>query len=261
MPNHPRPIPQNGSSLVTLKLPPNEIHIWNTWLRASTLVEPLRSLLSSDENARADRFYFQRDRDRFILSRGFLRIILSHYLDLLPSDLRFSYGEFGKPFLARDCNQQDLQFNVSHSGEMALFAFGRAIEIGVDIEQMRKGTVEDEVAEKFFSATEVSAFKSVPERDRQMAFFNCWTRKEAYIKAKGAGLAIQLDQFSVSLIPGEPARLLQTSCDSERSPWSLHSFQPAPGYVAALAVPLGECQVRSWQLPDLDVASLQKIAG
>lgn len=252
--------PQSYSSLVTLKLKPKEVHVWTAWLKSNSLAEQFRSILSKDENARADRFYFQRDRDHFILARGFLRIILSHYLDLLPSQVHFSYGVYGKPFLRQDCNNQNLHFNVSHSGDLAMFAFVRGLEIGVDVEQMRQAPVEDEVAERFFSESEVRAFRSVPQRERQIAFFNCWTRKEAYIKAKGAGLSIKLDEFSVSLIPGDPPVLLQTSFDPDPSIWRLHSFLPAPGYVGALAVPNTDCQVRSWQLPNLDIGPFQKLA-
>jgi 4'-phosphopantetheinyl transferase len=253
-------VPLWSSSLVTLKLKANEVHVWTARLKSNSLVEQFRSILSKDENVRADRFYFQHDRDHFVLARGFLRIILSHYLDLLPSQVQFSYGPYGKPFLANDSNSQNLQFNLSHSGDLAMFAFASGIEIGVDVEQMRQDPVEDEVAERFFSDTEVRAFRSVPERERQIAFFNCWTRKEAYIKAKGAGLSLKLDQFSVSLIPGEQPVLLQTSFDPDPSRWRLHSFVPAPGYVGALAIPAVDCKVRSWQLPDLDIGAFQKPA-
>jgi 4'-phosphopantetheinyl transferase len=256
------PVPgsQECSSLVTLKLKRNEIHVWTAWIKSNSLAEQFRSILSKDENVRADRFYFQRDRDRFILARGFLRILLSHYLDLLPSQVEFNYGLYGKPFLDHGSNSENLQFNISHSGDLALFAFTKGIEIGVDVEQMRPEPVEDEVAERFFSDTEVSAFRSVPQCERQVAFFNCWTRKEAYIKAKGAGLSIKLDQFSVSLIPAEPPVLLQSSFDPDPTRWQFHSFLPAPGYVAALAIPEVNCQVRSWQLPDIDNAAFQKPA-
>ena len=248
------------SSLVTLKLKANEVHVWTAWLKSSSLAEEFPSILSKDENVRADRFYFQRDRDHFILARGFLRIILSHYVDLLPSQLQFSYGRYGKPFLAPSWNSENLHFNISHSGDLGMFAFARGIEIGVDVEQMRPEPVEDEVAERFFSKTEVTAFRSVPQREREIAFFNCWTRKEAYIKAKGAGLSIKLDEFSVSLIPGEPPVLLQTSFDPDPSRWKLHSLLPAPGYVGALAIPDVNCQVRSWQLPDINNEAFKKLA-
>ena len=136
---------------------------------------------SGNERERAARFHFQKDRDHFVAARGILRLILGHYLDQPPEQLRFSYGPFGKPSLAGEADGQQLQFNVSHARGLALYAFARGRALGIDIEYVRADLAGDEIAERFFSRQEVSALRALPENARTHAFFNCWTRKEAYM--------------------------------------------------------------------------------
>jgi len=230
------------------------VHAWLASLsvKAST-VQRLRQLLTADEICRAERFYFPKDRDHFIVARGVLRRILGRYLDTEPSRLRFCYSAYGKPALDTEFGGGALRFNVSHSHGVALYGVSRGREVGIDLERIRPDFADDRVAERFFSSREVAALRSLPQSMRRDAFFNCWTRKEAYIKARGEGLSLRLDQFDVSLAPGEPAALLDTQDDpQEACRWSLQELAPSPGYVAALAVEGHDWQLKCWQWLDWD---------
>jgi 4'-phosphopantetheinyl transferase len=206
--------------------------------------------LSEDEGARAARFYFQKDREHFIVARGLLRSILGRYLDSEPSTLRFSYSNYGKPALV-GAEEAALRFNLSHSGGLALLAVTRGREIGVDLERVRPDFVDDQIAERFFSPREVARLRALPPGVQLEAFFTCWTRKESYIKAHGEGLSLPLDGFDVTLTPGEPAALLSTRGDlREAALWSLRALHPWPGYVAALAVEGHDWQLKTWRWPE-----------
>jgi 4'-phosphopantetheinyl transferase len=232
-----------------LTLSSAEVHVWRTVLDlAVSCVERLQRTLSVDELQRAARFHFPRDRRRFIVARGVLRDILSRYLGVPASALEFRYSAFGKPDLADVAAAQGLRFNVSHAYEMALVAVTRGREIGVDIEYLRREIACEKIAEHFFSARERASLRALPAQAKHEAFFNCWTRKEAYIKAHGEGLSLPLDQFDVSLAPGEPVALLATRGDpQEASRWSLQALTPGPGYVAALAVQGQGRHITCWQ--------------
>jgi len=231
--------------LPDLQLSKGDIHIWRADLDLPiTGFQKLYQTLSIDERVRAERFHFEKDRRRFIVGRGTLRTILGCYLNVEPSRLQFCYGKNGKPALADTFGKGVILFNMSDSEGLALYAFTRDHEIGVDIEHIRDIPEMDQIAERFFSARENAVFRSLPESKKREAFFNCWTRKEAFIKAKGEGLGLGLDQFEVSLAPGERAALLSTNGDpQEASRWSLRELDPGPGFTAALAV-----QGHGWQL-------------
>ncbi len=215
-------------------LPPNLIPVWRVRLdRAPSSCARLEDVLSPEELERARRFRFERDRRRFTLARGALRAILGGYLEVDPRSVVFNYGPQGKPRLAG--GSSGLRFNVAHSGELALIAVSRGRELGVDVEYMRSLTWAGEIAGRFFSPREAATFRSLPAHLAQAAFFACWTRKEAYIKARGGGLSIPLDGFEVSFGPGNPAVLLDVQGDpSEASRWGMAELQPAPGYAGAL---------------------------
>jgi 4'-phosphopantetheinyl transferase len=201
--------------------------------------------LAADECDRADRFHFAVHRQRYVAGRGFLRVVLAHYLGQDPAALRFCYGPHGKPALAEA--RGDLQFNLSHSGGGGLLGVTRGQEIGVDLEQVRPRGNLEELAQRFFAAGEVAALAAVDASERELAFYQCWTRKEAFIKAGGEGLARPLDQFTVSLGPGEPARLLAVAGDPEEaSRWALHGLKPWPGFVACAALRGHGWAVRCW---------------
>jgi len=228
----------------------NEVHVWRVPLDESRAAL-LRPLLAPDECARADRFHFSRDRHRFIVARGSLRIILGGYLKQEPAQLSFSYSQYGKPALADETDGSRLSFNLSHANELALIAVTQGRGLGVDIEFIRPEFASEEIAERFFSDHEVAALRALPEKAQSEAFFNCWTRKEAYIKAIGEGMSMPLNQFHVSLEPGSPARLLGNLRDAnEVSRWSLQELAPGPGYVAAVAVEGRDWQLRCWQHPE-----------
>jgi len=235
----------------TFALGANDVHVWRTTLdQPREQIESFWLMLADDEQARAKRFYFQRDRDHFIVGRGILRTILGFYLKCEPSCISFSYGSHGKPILESTANGDTIRFNVSHSNGMALYAFTRSREIGVDIEFIRSDLDVEQIAHRFFSPREIDALCKLPTHLRTSAFFVCWTRKEAYIKSRGEGLSLPLNQFDVSLTPGEPAALLSTRPDAEEAHrWSLIELNPAPGYVAALAVEGKQCELSYRQWP------------
>jgi 4'-phosphopantetheinyl transferase len=171
------------------------------------------------------------------MARATLRLLLGRYLDSDPARLRFCYGAHDKPALAPESGGDSPRFNVSHSHGLALIALTRSREIGVDLEQIRPEIALENIARRFFSQAEVATLFALPPRERGEAFFACWTRKEAYIKAKGGGLTIPLDQFDVSLGRGKPAAILSTRWDpTEACRWSLRDLYPGPGYAAAVAV-------------------------
>jgi len=238
----------------TLVLSAGEVHVWCADLDQPSLGLPgLQESLDAEELARASRFRFERDRDRFIARRGLLRDLLGRYLVIPARQIRFTYNDFGKPELAvvspAVLDQEALSFNLSHSAGLALYAFTRKSQVGVDIELVRSDFQHEQVAERFFSINERLALSSLPAQERAQAFFACWTRKEAYIKAHGEGLSLPLDQFDVSLAPGEPARLLAARGGLEGvEQWSLQHLTPALGYVGALAVRGLGWQLLCWQL-------------
>ncbi|MEK7277570.1 MAG: 4'-phosphopantetheinyl transferase superfamily protein [Chloroflexota bacterium] len=221
------------------------IQLWSLSLDAlAPDLHRFDSILSADERARSDRFHFRRDRERFIVCRGALRIILGRSLGIEPEAVRFQYGPNGKPGLAHDTS---LRFNVSHSREAALIAVARGTEIGVDIERIRHEADFEMMAGRFFSRREAAAQRALPESQSVNAFFKCWTRKEAYLKARGDGLSFPLDGFDVSV--GGEAALLENRVDpDEVGRWSLRDVSDeAAGYAAALAVEGADWEVARWQ--------------
>ncbi len=227
----------------------DEIQVWYASLDRPE--SRFQELLSQDERDRAGRFIFERDRIQYIVRRGILRILLGNYLGIEPGLVRINYGKNDKPALADTYDSQEMHFNLSHSEGMAIYAFTGNREIGIDIEQIRNIPDMEQIFERFFSPRENEVFSILSESKRKEAFFNCWTRKEAFIKATGDGLSRPLDGFDVSLVPGEPARLLEIEGNSEEvSRWSMQDLKGASGFAAALAVK-GPCgNIHSWQWSD-----------
>jgi 4'-phosphopantetheinyl transferase len=228
-----------------LTLPEDEVQLWRVDLEAICANESRwQKLLSSEELIRASRFHFSADRQRFTASRALLRTILASYLATDPYRLSFSYSTKEKPTLGTDHAGSGVSFNISHSGGIALFAFARGREIGVDVEQVRRDFDVEAIARRFFSAHERGQLAALPNGEKFAAFFRCWTRKEAYIKATGEGLSLPLHQFDVSLEVGSKDALLATRPDSsEAALWSLREIPGGEGYVAALCV-----RGREWHL-------------
>ncbi|MBV9387294.1 MAG: 4'-phosphopantetheinyl transferase superfamily protein [Chroococcidiopsidaceae cyanobacterium CP_BM_ER_R8_30] len=235
--------------------PPNltllnkDIHVWCASLNQPiSYVQQLAQTLCAEEGIRAKRFYFEQDRQRFIVGRGILRTILGRYLGREPSQIQFHYGPRGKPSLVPACGGSWLRFNLSHSQELAVYAVTRDREIGIDIEYIRPMPEAAQLVARFFSVQENAMFRTLPPSQQQAAFFRCWTRKEAYIKALGDGLALSLDQFDVSLFSDEPARLLGIKGDhTAATRWFLQELIPAPNYIAALAVEGQGFCIQCWQ--------------
>ena len=234
-----------------LKLPINDVHVWRVRLNQTDgRVQQLQQNLSDDERLRVERFHFDRDRRRFMVSQGMLRLIIGDYIDMEPSRLQFYSGHRGKPYLKHSLGNVPLQFNLAHSKEIVLYAFTCSREIGIDVEYVRDMLDAEKIALTTFSSLENKVLQSLPEYQRQEAFFNCWTRKEAYIKAIGNGLYHALDRFDVSLAPGEPARLVSVEGSAEQaSCWFMKSLTPEDGYVAALAIKGSDFCLSYWKYP------------
>jgi 4'-phosphopantetheinyl transferase len=217
-----------------------EIHVWRLDIgKAPTDPADVEGLLSQDELARAQRFRLALDRKNFILSRGVLRRLLGNYLAVEPRELRFVYSEFGRPLLEGSNSGNELHFNVSHSGDMILWAFSHKRRIGVDVERVRRDFSTLEISERFFSPAERAVLRQLPTKTRYESFFRCWTRKEAFIKALGEGLSHPLDQFDVTLAPGDPAKLLATRpIANDAKCWQMWDIAVPSGYAAALIAQL-----------------------
>lgn len=215
-------------------LPAGEVHVWRATLeRPAAVVARMRALLAEDERQRADEFHFERDRRRYVVGRALLRSLLGRYLGCAPQELLFDYGELGKPTLPGGP-----WFNLSHSGPVALYAFTLVGEVGIDVELDEEVSRSERIAERFFSPAEVAELRALPDELQQSAFLACWTRKEAFIKARGDGLSLALDGFDVALAPDAPVALLRTAWSAqEPARWHLQDLSDSgAGYVAALAL-------------------------
>ncbi len=218
-----------------LELDDESVHVWRATMDVtSDYIDIIRDVLCIDEIKRADRFYFQKDRNNYIVARGLLRRILSHYCDKDPDEHIFAYNRYGKPYLV---DEDILYFNVSHSDNQVLYAVTLGREIGIDIERIRPFENAESIIERFCSEKEKKDFLTLSDSNKNEAFFTCWTRKEAYIKAHGKGLVYPLDEFTVTFLPGEPAVLSDTQNDiNEKDNWSIKDIPVTAGYVGAVAV-------------------------
>jgi 4'-phosphopantetheinyl transferase len=214
-----------------------EVHLWTVRLQATEAESAsLLSSLSQDERVRAERFHFARHRRAFVLGRAVLRALVGSYLGIAPPEVAFTYGSKGKPALP-DIGSP-LRFNASNSSDLAAYAFTQGCEIGVDIEQSRRLVDMEDIAARFFAPEEASELMQLSEAERSVAFFNCWTRKEAYIKAVGDGLSVPLDSFRVSLRPGVAPEIVSLGGSAEAAAcWTLQEFTPGEDYVGAVAYP------------------------
>ena len=233
-----------------LSLPAGEVHLWLAKLDDYS-ADSLKVTLAADELARSARFHFDKDRNHFIVARALLRKLLAAYLEIGAGEIQIAYAEKGKPSLADD-GRDSLKFNLAHSDGLVIFAFCWNREVGVDLEAIREDLADEEIAKRFFSQSEISSLMELPLELRKQAFFDCWTRKEAYIKARGEGLSIPLDEFDVSLRPGEVAQLLRNrKHPDEVSRWSMKSVAVPAGYVAALVVAGHDWRLKTFSLRQL----------
>lgn len=210
------------------------VDVYTIPLEAETAkLDYLYETLALEERDRAHRFRFRRDRRHYIAGRGSLREILSNYLKMEPSAIRFAYNQYGKPMV----QGTDLRFNLSHSGDWAMLAVTRGREVGIDIERVDPRFAEEQIPERFFSPREVAELRALPAREQTAAFFRCWTRKEAYIKARGMGLALDLDSFDVTLGPHDEPALYRAGN------WSIQNLEAPAGYAAAIVAEGGKFTV------------------
>ena len=235
-------------------LQPDEVHICLVNLQVSTdTLQKLAEYLSPEERARAARFDFAHDREHFTVAHAVLRLLLAHYSQLAPAEVSYVTNPYGKPALSTPTNQPPLYFNLSHTRGrsnahgLAICAFTHICEIGIDIEYMRTNIEYEQIAESVFSQRERVALSQLTGTDKAQGFFNAWTRKEAYIKARGLGLSLPLDLFDVSLQPDEPATLLETrEPDQNASAWSMYDLAVPSDYKAAFAISAHNASLRFW---------------
>ena len=226
-----------------MNLESDVVHVWIAEFDELTRDLPmLETMLSPDEMARAGRYHSKCDREHYVAARGTLRVILARYSDGRPKWLRFSYGPHGKPMLA---SEGSIRFNLSHSDGLVIYAVTLGREVGVDIERIGGAEDLDVLAEHFFSIRENAAYRSLPAAQRRDAFFACWTRKEAFLKARGEGLSLPLSDFDVEFAPDKPPALL--SVNQRRatgsSEWTMHDVASPEGYKAAVVVEGPGCRV------------------
>jgi 4'-phosphopantetheinyl transferase len=222
----------------------DEVHVWrSSMVEHGVVLARLRPLLSPEEARQAERFRFERDRDRFTIGRAILRLLVGRYQALAAGAVTFSHGPQGKPFLPA-CGPP-LEFNVSHSDDLALFAFARGRRVGVDIEAVRPAVAREDIPERFFTAEEAAFLRALPPERQPEAFFDCWVRKEAAIKAWGVGLSLALDRFTVGTGECDCAEL---ECPREAgdspSRWSMRALDAGSGYRAALVFEGRDCSLR-----------------
>jgi 4'-phosphopantetheinyl transferase len=208
------------------------VHVWAVRLDDTSVdLEGGRELLSLDERARAARFHFERDRRRYLIAHIALHRILNRYLQIDPATLVFELGSNGKPKLPTALASTGVEFNLSHSNEMALLAIKRGSEVGVDIEYVKSDFKFHEIAERFFTAKEVAALRRLPSDLQRQAFFQCWTSKEAFLKAKGTGLSGKLDEVEIARAADQQVRI-----GAAVPGWALTALDPIENYESALVV-------------------------
>ncbi len=231
----------------------DDVHVWSALLDSpGETLQLLVQTLDSDERKRADRFYFEQDRTRFVVSHGLLRIILASYLNIEPDKLQFSYTSNGKPYLIQKFNDKELQFSLAHSHELALFALTFDRRIGVDIEKIYNFAETDQLANRILSRQEKAELRKHHPNEKLETLFRYWTCKEAYAKATGEGLALPVEEIHTSLVPGSMARLISIKRSvREASRWSLQELHPVPGFAAALAVEGHDYRLSQWQWPQI----------
>lgn len=234
------------SAPASFELLPDEVHIWRASLSPLTLNPQPSTFLSPDELARAERFHFDRDRQRYIAGRGALRLILGRYLDCQPAEIAFDYGPQGKPALAAPWDRSDLCFNATHSHEMALYAIARVRRVGIDVEHIREIREARGIARRYFTTAEAAQLEAAEPLGA--AFLRLWTRKEAVIKAVGVGLSMPLNCFDLSAVPGDgTGEFAVQDAAAEGAVWTLFELSPGAGYLAAVVIEgMGASLRRFW---------------
>ena len=232
-----------------VQLNKDEVHVWrvNAFLSRSRILK-LQTFLDRAEIDRAGKFHFARDRERFIVARGMLRVILGHYLKMSPGALRFHYNAFGKAFLDGDNSGLEIQFNLTYSRGLILYAVASGRQVGIDIEYINYDTPVAELSKEVFSASETEELNGLPADLQTEFFFKGWTHKEAYLKACGRGFSMPLNELTVSLLPGGTTLLLNISNNPpESTGWCLQDLNPGKGFASALAVKGTGWKLKCWE--------------
>lgn len=225
-----------------------EVQVWRVyWPHWVAQLPKYVAVLSADESARAERFRQVRDRHRYILGRSLLRHILSRYTAIPPAELQFFYGDKGKPHLAASQSSTPLAFNLSHSEDWILYAVAQH-PVGIDLEAIRPIPQLDSILQRFFAPSEQQMLSRLPPAEKELAFFRCWTAKEAFLKAIGLGLGYGLESVAIALTPQGTPQFQHLPAPNQHEAWSLHAIDVAPGYAAALAVAAATITVqnRTW---------------
>ena len=246
---------QPGQFLSALRSQPltaPDLYIWCASLNASPdELSRFSSLLSPDEKTRAEKFYFERDANRYIVGRGILRLLVGAYLGMEASRIEFTYGPHGKPAVEAIFQNKILQFNLSHSNDQAVYIFGWDRSVGIDIEHIRPMQDADDFAEQFYSARERDLINSLSGDEKWTAFFKIWTCKEAFLKANGSGLTVPLDHTEIHLQSDGSVTLTFTDeVAGQAAPWHIETFEPVVDYQAAIAVAGHPCRIIFRQLGD-----------
>jgi len=245
---------QKVTSWSSFKLANAKVHVWHASLeQPAEVVQRLEAVLSNDERQHAEQFRYQEHRQSFVVSRGILRNLLSHYSNIQPKQIQFKYTLTGKPFLANGEETQNISFNLSHTGLLVLYAFSWGRQVGIDVECIRPVKEIGQIAIRIFSPKEYKRFQRISKEARERAFYNCLTRKEAFLKARGDGIYFPPQEVEVSFEQGSPASLFSVAGSIEEAKkWSMHDIKTLDGYVAALAVEGNDYSIshKQWTYPN-----------
>lgn len=231
----------------------NEIHVWRACLNDVSSIAFYQKLLSADELERADRFYFANGRNQFISARGILRMLISYYLKIQPTLIQFEYNEYGKPAISKLQNKNSLQFNLSHSRDTVIYAFGLQEPIGIDIEYHDENIAALDIADRFFTSSEAEQLRLLESNKQKQFFYDTWTAKEAFTKGLGKGLSLDFDKFEISILSGE---VIQYNC-IEIFSWRILPLSFKENYSVTLATPLKNSEVKCY---DFSLKMLSKLA-
>lgn len=241
-------------SWANFRLANAKVHVWHASLeQPANVVQKLEAVLSNDERQKAEEFRYQEHRQSFVISRGILRNLLSRYTNIQPKHIQLKYTLTGKPYLANRGETQDLSFNLSHAGLLVLYAISWGRQVGIDVECIRPMEEMNQVAHRIFSPKEYRKFQKVNQEARLKAFYNCLTRKEAFLKARGDGIYFPPQAVEVSFEPGFSARVLSIDGkEQEAKQWSMHDIKTWDGYAAALVVEGNDYSIshKQWTYPD-----------
>lgn len=229
------------SALDRLELSENEVHLWFAFpneIRDEALLQRYHGFLTPEEAHQRQRFHFEKHRHQYLITRALIRTLLSRYEHLAPADWRFEKNQYGRPHISPTHTVKPLHFNLSHTEGLIACAVVLNREVGVDVEDIRRGGDLIQIADRFFSPREVEDLMALPAEHQESRFFDYWTLKESYIKARGMGLSIPLDQFSFHLERNQPRMAISIDERQNDPPerWQFKQWELAPGYRAALAL-------------------------